>query len=242
MKLDILAFGVHPDDVELGCSGTLMAAMAEGKTVGIVDLTGGELGTRGNAEIRKTEAARAAAIMGIIIRENLGMADGFFQNDEANQRKLIEVIRKYQPGIVLANAFEDRHPDHARSAKMVADAVFLSGLRKIETYTDGQLQPIWKPAYVFHYIQDRFIPPSFVVDITAYMDKKIEAVLAYSTQFYNPDLDEPQTYISSAQFLETVKARALMLGKRVGVAYAEGYFTEKTLGVKSFDAIIQQAT
>ena len=242
MKLDILAFGVHPDDVELGCSGTLMAAMAEGKKVGIVDLTGGELGTRGNAEIRKAEAARAAAIMGITIRENLGMADGFFQNDETNQRKLIEVIRKYQPGIVLANAFEDRHPDHGRSAKMVADAVFLSGLRKIETFSDGQLQPIWKPAYVFHYIQDRFIPPSFVVDITAYMDKKIEAVLAYSTQFYNPGLDEPQTYISSAQFLETVKARALMLGKRVGVAYAEGYFTEKTLGIRSFDTIIQQAT
>ena len=242
MKLDILAFGVHPDDVELGCSGTLMAAMAEGKKVGIVDLTGGELGTRGNAAIRKAEAARAAAVMGITIRENLGMADGFFQNDETNQRKLIEVIRKYQPGIVLANAFEDRHPDHGRSAKMVADAVFLSGLRKIETFSDGQLQPIWKPAYVFHYIQDRFIPPSFVVDITAYMDKKIEAVLAYSTQFYNPGLDEPQTYISSAQFLETVKARALMLGKRVGVAYAEGYFTEKTLGIRSFDTIIQQAT
>jgi bacillithiol biosynthesis deacetylase BshB1 len=242
MKLDILAFGVHPDDVELGCSGTLMAAMAEGKKVGIVDLTGGELGTRGNAEIRKTEAARAAVVMGITIRENLGMADGFFQNDETNQRKLIQIIRKYQPGIVLANAFEDRHPDHGRSAKMMADAVFLSGLRKIETFEDGQLQPIWKPSYVFHYIQDRFIPPSFVVDITAYMDKKIEAVLAYSTQFYNPALDEPQTYISSAQFLETVKARALMLGKRVGVAYAEGYFTEKTLGFKSFDAIIQQAT
>jgi bacillithiol biosynthesis deacetylase BshB1 len=242
MKLDILAFGVHPDDVELGCSGTLMAAMAEGKKVGIVDLTGGELGTRGNAEIRKTEAARAAAVMGITNRENLGMADGFFQNDETNQRKLIQVIRKYQPGIVLANAFEDRHPDHGRSGKMVADAVFLSGLRKIETFEDGQLQPIWKPSYVFHYIQDRFIPPSFVVDITAYMDKKIEAVLAYSTQFYNPALDEPQTYISSAQFLETVKARAMMLGKRVGVAYAEGYFTEKTLGFKSFDAIIQQAT
>jgi bacillithiol biosynthesis deacetylase BshB1 len=242
MKLDILAFGVHPDDVELGCSGTLMAALAEGKKVGIIDLTRGELGTRGSAEIRAVEAKNAADIMGVPVRENLGMADGFFENDEANKRKVIEVIRKYQPGIVLANAFDDRHPDHGRSAKLVADAVFLAGLRKIETFSAGQLQPIWKASYVFHYIQDRFIQPSFVVDITPYMDKKIEAVLAYSTQFFNPNLDEPQTYISSEQFLETVKARALMLGKRVGVGYAEGYFTEKTIGITSFNAIIQQPT
>ncbi len=242
MKLDILAFGVHPDDVELGCSGTLMAAIAEGKKVGIVDLTIGELGTRGTPEIRLVEAGNAAAIMGVPIRDNLGMADGFFQNDEANQRKVIEVLRKYQPDIVLANAFEDRHPDHGRSAKLVADAVFLSGLRKIETFENGVLQDMWKPSNVFHYIQDRFIQPSFVVDITPYFDKKMEAVLAYATQFFNPDLNEPQTYISSSQFLETVKARALMLGKRVGVGYAEGYFTEKTIGIKTFDAIIQQVT
>jgi len=242
MKLDILAFGVHPDDVELGCSGTLMAAIAEGKRVGIVDLTKGELGTRGTPEIRLVEAANAAVIMGVPIRENLGMPDGFFQNDEANQRKVIEVIRKYQPDIVLANAFEDRHPDHGRSAKLVADAVFLSGLRKIDTFDKGELQDIWKPAYVFHYIQDRFVQPSFVLDITPYFAKKMEAVLAYSTQFFNPGLDEPQTYISSSQFLETVKARALMLGKRVGVGYAEGYFTEKTIGISGFDAIIQQVT
>ncbi len=242
MKLDILAFGVHPDDVELGCSGTLMAAMAEGKKVGIVDLTRGELGTRGTIETRKTEAAKAAEILGVAIRENIGMADGFFQNDETHQRKVIEMIRKYQPEIILANAFEDRHPDHGRSAKLVADAAFLSGLRKIETKSDGKIQEIWKPSYVFHYIQDRFIEPSFVVDITPYFEKKMESVLAYSTQFYNPDLNEPQTYISSNQFLETVKARALMLGKRIGVAYAEGYYTEKTIGVKSFDAFIQQRT
>lgn len=242
MKLDILAFGVHPDDVELGCSGTLMAAIEEGKKVGIIDLTRGELGTRGNADIRKIEAEKAAAIMGVSIRENLGMADGFFLNDETHQRKVIEVIRKYQPDIVLANAFDDRHPDHGRSAKLVADAVFLSGLRKIETLANAQIQPIWKPAYVFHYIQDRFIEPSFVFDITAHMDKKIEAVLAYSTQFFNPELDEPQTYISSPQFLETVKARALMLGKRIGVAYAEGFCSEKTIGIRSFDGFIQQIT
>ena len=242
MKLDILAFGVHPDDVELGCSGTLMAAMKEGKKVGIIDLTRGELGTRGNADIRKTEAEKASAIMGVSIRENLGMADGFFLNDERHQRKVMEVIRKYQPDIVLANAFNDRHPDHGRSAKLVADAVFLSGLRKIETLADGQIQPIWKPAYVFHYIQDRFTEPSFVFDISDHMDKKIEAVLAYSTQFFNAELDEPQTYISSPQFLETVKARALMLGKRIGVAYAEGFCSEKTIGISSFDGFIQQVT
>lgn len=242
MKLDILAFGVHPDDVELGCSGTLLAALAEGKKVGIIDLTRGELGTRGTIETRKEEAAKAAAILGVQIRENLGMADGFFQNDETNQRKVIAAIRKYRPEIILANAFEDRHPDHGRSAKLVADSAFLSGLRKIETMEEGQLQDIWKPSYVFHYIQDRFIQPSFVVDISAYMDQKMESVLAYSTQFFNPDLNEPQTYISSSQFLETVKARALMMGKRIGVAYAEGFYTEKTIGVKSFDAFIQNPT
>lgn len=243
MKLDILAFGVHPDDVELGCSGTLMAALAEGKKVGIVDLTRGELGTRGTPETRKAEAATAAAIMGISIRENLGIADGFFQNDETNQRKVIEAIRKYRPEIILANAPEDRHPDHGRSAKLVSDAAFLAGLRKIETRDEaGQLQEAWRPSYVFHYIQDRFIQPSFVVDITKYMDKKIESVLAYTTQFNSTGGDEPQTYISSPQFLETVKARAMMLGKRIGVGYAEGYITEKIIGINSFDAIIKHST
>jgi bacillithiol biosynthesis deacetylase BshB1 len=242
MKLDILAFGVHPDDVELGCSGTLMAALAEGKQVGIVDLTRGELGTRGNAETRKTEADNAAAVMGIKVRENLGLADGFFQQNEESLRKLITVIRKYQPDIILANALHDRHPDHGRSGKLAADAAFLSGLRKVETSLDGQPQEAWKPSYVFHYIQDRFMEPSFVVDITPHMDKKIEAVLAYTTQFFNPDLDEPQTYISSPQFLETVKARALELGKRIGVGFAEGFCTEKTIGVRSLDALIQNIT
>jgi bacillithiol biosynthesis deacetylase BshB1 len=244
MKLDILAFGVHPDDVELGCAGTLMAAMTEGRQVGIVDLTRGELGTRGNAETRRVEAANAAAIMGIKTRENLGLADGFFQHNEESLRKVVTVIRKYQPLIILANAIEDRHPDHGRSSKLVADAAFLAGLRKIETSSDGKPQEIWKPSYVFHYVQDRFIEPSFVVDITAHMDKKIEAVLAYTTQFFNPNpaVDEPQTYISSPQFLETVKARALMLGKRIGVGFAEGFYSDKTVGVKSLDAFIQNIT
>ena len=242
MKLDILAFGVHPDDVELGCAGTIMAAIDQGKKVGIVDLTRGELGTRGTPTTRTQEADAAAKIMGVDIRENLDMADGFFANDEAHQRKIIALIRKYQPDIILANAPEDRHPDHGRSAKLVSDAAFLSGLRKIETIHDGVAQNAWRPAYTFHYIQDRFIQPSFVIDITAYMERKIEAVLAYGTQFNSADTSEPQTYISSPQFLETVKARALMLGKRIGVGYAEGYITEKIIGFSNFDAIIKHTT
>jgi bacillithiol biosynthesis deacetylase BshB1 len=242
MKLDILAFGVHPDDVELGCAGTIMAAIDQGKKVGIVDLTRGELGTRGTPTTRTQEAAAAAKIMGVDVRENLDMADGFFTNDEAHQRKIIALIRKYQPDIILANAPEDRHPDHGRSAKLVSDAAFLSGLRKIETIHEGVTQSAWRPAYTFHYIQDRFIQPSFVIDITAYMERKMEAVLAYGTQFTSADTSEPQTYISSPQFLETVKARALMLGKRIGVGYAEGYITEKIIGFSNFDAIIKHTT
>lgn len=242
MKLDILAFGVHPDDVELGCAGTIMAAIDQGKKVGIVDLTRGELGTRGTPATRNQEAAAAAKIMGVDSRENLEMADGFFVNDEAHQRKIIALIRKYQPDIILANAPEDRHPDHGRSAKLVSDAAFLSGLRKIETTYDGVTQNAWRPAYTFHYMQDRFIQPSFVIDITPYMERKMEAVLAYSTQFASADTSEPQTYISSPQFLETVKARALMLGKRIGVGYAEGYITEKIIGFSNFDAIIKHTT
>jgi bacillithiol biosynthesis deacetylase BshB1 len=242
MKLDILAFGVHPDDVELGCAGTIMAAIDQGKKVGIVDLTRGELGTRGTPSTRTQEAAAAAKIMGVQVRENLDMADGFFVNDEAHQRKIIALIRKYQPDVILANAPEDRHPDHGRSAKLVSDAAFLSGLRKVETIYEGITQTAWRPAYTFHYIQDRFIQPSFVIDITSYMERKIEAVLAYGTQFTNADTTEPQTYISSPQFLETVKARALMLGKRIGVGYAEGYITEKIIGFSNFDAIIKHTT
>lgn len=242
VKLDVLAIGVHPDDVELGCSGTILVALSEGKKVGIVDLTRGELGTRGSAEIRKIEAANAAKVLGVHLRENIGLADGFFLNDEAHQRKVITMIRKYQPEIILCNAPEDRHPDHGRSSKLVSDAAFLSGLRKIETELNGVSQQAWRPKYVFHYLQDRFLQPDFVVDISEHMDKKIESVLSYTTQFFNPDLDEPQTYISSPEFLETVRARAMMLGKRIGVKYAEGYLSDKMIGVKSMDAFIQQNT
>lgn len=241
-KLDILAIGVHPDDVELGCSGTILASIAQGKKVGIVDLTQGELGTRGSAEIRKIEATAAAKILGVTIRENLNMADGFFENNELHQRKVIEVIRKYQPEIIICNAPEDRHPDHGRSSKLVSDAAFLSGLRKIVTKVDGLEQASWRPGYVFHYLQDRFLQPDFVFDISPYHHTKIESILCYTTQFFNPGLNEPQTYISSPEFMESVKARAMMLGKRIGVKYAEGYITEKMIGIDNFDSFIQYKT
>lgn len=242
MKVNILAFGVHPDDVELGCSGTLIAAVAQGKKVAVIDLTRGELGTRGTAETRDVEAANAAKIMGVHARENLQMADGFFQNDENNIKKVVTVIRKYQPEIVLCNAPEDRHPDHGRSAKLVADAAFLSGLRKIETTLSNEAQKEWRPHYVFHYIQDRYLKPDFLFDISDEYAQKIKAVLCYTTQFNSTDTSEPQTYISTPDFLDVIKARALMFGKRIGVKYAEGYLTTKMIGVKSFDAFIQNVT
>lgn len=241
-KTDILAFGVHPDDVELGCSGTILASVAEGKKVGIIDLTKGELGTRGSAEIRKEEAANAAKVLQVTVRENLEMADGFFQNDENHKRKVIEVIRKYRPEIVLCNSIEDRHPDHGRSAELVEDAAFLSGLRKIDTFFRGEKQQEWRPKYIFHYLQDRFLQPDFVFDISDFMEGKLKSVLCYKTQFYNPDLDEPETYISSPDFLEAVKARAMMLGKRIGVKYAEGYISKKMIGINSLDSLIQYTT
>ncbi|MEO6541983.1 MAG: bacillithiol biosynthesis deacetylase BshB1, partial [Ferruginibacter sp.] len=183
MKLDILAFGVHPDDVELSCAGVLLVEKKNGRKTGIIDLTGGELGTRGTAETRKTEAADAARILGVEVRENLGMADGFFQNDEVHQRKIITALRAYQPEIILCNAPEDRHPDHGRASKLVADAAFLSGLKKIKTTADGIEQGAWRPKYVFRYIQDRMLQPDFVIDITDVFEKKIEAIKAYKTQF-----------------------------------------------------------
>src|SRR5215210_991394 len=241
-KLDILAFGVHPDDVELGCSGTILASVAEGKKVGIIDLTRGELGTRGSAEIRREEATNAAKVLQVTARENLEMADGFFQNDESHQLRVIEAIRKYRPDIILCNSTEDRHPDHGRSAQLVEDAAFLSGLRKIETSYQGGEQQEWRPKYVFHYLQDRFLHPDFVFDISDFIEDKLRSVLCYKTQFYNPDLDEPQTYISSPEFFESVKARAMMLGKRIGVKYAEGYISKKMIGINSFDSLIQYST
>jgi bacillithiol biosynthesis deacetylase BshB1 len=241
MKLDILAIAVHPDDAELGCAGTLMMEKLKGKKVGVVDLTRGELGTRGSAEIRAIESAKAAAIMQLDVRENLGMADGFFSNDEMHQKRLIRAIRKYQPEIVLANALSDRHPDHGRAGHLIRDACFLSGLRKIETLDENQvLQSYWRPKQVFHYIQDRFYDPSFVYDVTPVFERKLESIRAYSSQFYSSDYTstEPQTYISGPEFLTSVIGRHQMLGKMAGVAYAEGFITEKMIGVNNFDSFI----
>lgn len=242
MKLDILAFGVHPDDVELSCSGVLLVEKNNGKKTGIVDLTEGELGTRGSAEIRYREAADAAKILKVDVRENLQIADGFFKNDEAHQRKVIGVIRKYKPEIVICNAPEDRHPDHGRSAKLVSDASFLSGLIKIETADNGLIQQAWRPKYVLHYVQDRYLKPDFVVDISTVFETKLEAMKAYKTQFYNPALDEPETYISTPDFLESVINRHKMFGKLIGVKYAEGFISDKTIGIRNFDALIKENT
>jgi N-acetylglucosamine malate deacetylase 1 len=245
MKLDILAIAVHPDDVELGCSGTLMMEKLNGRKIGVVDLTRGELGTRGTPELRVEESAKAAAIMQLDARENLGMADGFFSNDETHQRLLIRAIRKFQPEIVLANSLADRHPDHGRAGNLIADACFLSGLRKIETVdNDGTEQFHWRPKYVFHYIQDRYYNPSFVYDITPVFERKVECIKAYSSQFHSAEYnqDEPQTYISTPEFLNSIIGRQQMFGKMIGVPYAEGFITEKMIGVKSFDAFVQLDT
>jgi N-acetylglucosamine malate deacetylase 1 len=245
MKLDLLAFGVHPDDIELSCSGTLLVEKKNGRKVGIIDLTQGELGTRGNAQTRKEEAANSANILGVDIRENLEMTDGFFRNDEENQRKIIKVLRKYRPEIILCNALEDRHPDHGRSAGLVNDAAFLSGLQKIKTTGEKKEdQEAWRPKYIFHYIQDRYFEPDFVIDVSDFFDKKIGAIEAFSTQFYNGKLNdkEPQTYISSPEFIESVINRSKMFGKMIGVKYAEGFISKKMIGVKSFDAFIQKDT
>ena len=231
MKLDILAFGAHPDDVELGCSGTIAKEISLGKKVGIVDLTRGELGTRGSVEIRNSESAKASAILGVIARENLDMRDGFFLNDEAHQLKIIEMIRKYKPEVVLCNAIQDRHIDHGKGSKLVSDACFLSGLIQIKTELNGVQQEAWRPKIVYHYIQWQNIEPDFVVDISDFMDKKMASVLAYASQFYNPNSNEPVSPITSKNFLDSVKYRAQDLGRLVNVTYAEGFTTERYLAV-----------
>lgn len=238
MKVDILAIGAHPDDVELGCGGTLAKLISEGKKVAIVDLTQGELGTRGTNVTRAQEAASASEILGISARENLKMKDGFILNSEEYQIQIVKMIRKYQPEIVLANAVDDRHPDHAKAAKLVSDACFLSGLVKIETELDGEHQKQWRPKQVFHYIQWKHITPDFVIDISDFMEKKIEACLAYKTQFYDPNSNEPMTPIATKDFLESLTYRAQDLGRLSGVEFAEGFTTEKLLAFKNFDGII----
>jgi len=237
-KLHILAIAIHPDDIELGCAGTLIKHARMGQAVGILDLSQGELGTRGSAAIRLQEAAAAATIMGVQVRENAGMRDGFFRNDEAHQLQLITYLRRWQPDIVIANALEDRHPDHGRAGKLIADACFLAGLRKIETTFEGKPQQAWRPKRVFHMIQDRQLLPSFIVDISDAFDTKLQAISAYKSQFHDPASAEPQTYISSQNFLEQIKYRDALLGKRIGSSYAEGFVSENIPGVADLDKLI----
>jgi N-acetylglucosamine malate deacetylase 1 len=241
MKLDILAIGVHPDDVELGCSGTILNEVKLGKKVGILDLTQGELGTRGTVDTRYAEAANAAKLMGVDVRENLKMRDGFFENNEQNKLALIASIRKYKPEVVLANVLDDRHPDHGRAGHMIADCCFLAGLVKIETKgADGKPQERWRPKMVLHYMQDWYHEPDLLVDISDVFDQRMKAVEAYTTQFHTPSSNDEglQTYISTPDFLESIIARARMLGKRIGVKYAEGFITEKKIGIRNLDALV----
>ncbi len=238
MKLDILAFGAHPDDVELGCGATIAKEVALGKKVGIVDLTRGELGTRGSAPLREVEATKAAKILGVAVRENLGFADGFFSNDKAHQLEIIRLLRKYQPEIVLCNAIDDRHIDHPKGSKVVSDACFLSGLVKIETFLDNVSQEKWRPKQVYHYIQWKNIEPDFVVDVTEFMSKKEAAVMAYSSQFFDPKSKEPETPITSKNFTESIAYRAKDLGRLIGVEYAEGFTSERYVAVEDLSKLI----
>jgi bacillithiol biosynthesis deacetylase BshB1 len=238
MKLDILAFGAHPDDVELGAGATIAKEIANGKKVGVVDLTRGELGTRGSAEIRDSEAAAAAEILGLSARENLAFSDGFFVNDQVHQTEVIKMLRKYRPEIVLCNAIDDRHIDHPKGSKLVSHSCFLSGLVKFETHLDGKLQEAWRPKKVYHYIQWKNLEPDFVVDVTGFIDKKVEAILAYSSQFFDPKSDEPETPISNKNFIDSVTYRARDLGRYINTEHAEGFNVERYAAVDRLDDLI----
>ena len=238
VQVDILAFGAHPDDVELGCAGTLAKEISLGRKVGIIDLTEGELGTRGSVEIRYREAAKASEILGISVRENLKMRDGFFKNDEEHQMQVIKMIRKYRPKIVLCNAIDDRHIDHGKGAKLVSDACFLSGLKRIETVLDGEKQEAWRPQVVYHYIQWKDLKPDFVVDITGFMDKKVEAIMAYDSQFYNPNTNDSVTPIATKNFLDSIKYRSQDMGRLIGTDFAEGFTAERYVAVNSLEDLM----
>lgn len=239
MKLDILVLAAHPDDAELGCAGTIVKHLAIDKKVGIVDLTRGELGTRGTVELRAAEAEESSKIMGLTVRENLGLPDGFFQNDQEHQLAVIRAVRKYRPDIVLTNAVNDRHSDHGKGASLAYDSCFLSGLAKIETKDDsGVKQEAWRPKGVYHFIQSQYIQPDFVVDISAQWETKVKAIKAFKSQFFDPSSKEPQTYISSPEFLRMVEARAIELGHGIGAQYGEGFTVRRVPGVNNlFDLI-----
>lgn len=238
MKLDILVFGAHPDDVELSCGATIAKEISLGKKIGIVDLTRGELGTRGSAELRDKEAADAAKILGVQVRENLSFRDGFFLNDEKHQLEVIKMIRKYKPEIVICNAVDDRHIDHGKGSKLVCDACFLSGLIKIETDLDGTVQEAWRPKLVYHYIQWKNLVPDFVVDVTGFMDVKVQSLMAYSSQFYDPDSTEPVTPIATKNFKDSILYRAADLGRLINTEYGEGFTVERYVAVNSLGDLV----
>jgi bacillithiol biosynthesis deacetylase BshB1 len=239
MKLDLVVLAAHPDDAEMSCGGTIASAIAQGKKVGIIDFTRGELGTRGTPEIRAAESAAASKILQISARENLGFRDGFFKNDEDHQMKLIAALRRYQPDVVLANAIEDRHPDHGKGAALAVDSCFYSGLRMIQTFNfDGKPQNAWRPKAVYHYIQDRFIKPDLVVDISSFWDKKEASIRAYKSQFHDPNSTEPESYLTSPEFLDFLKARSQEMGHMIGSSYGEGYTKTKPIGIKDLFGLI----
>ncbi len=237
MQLDILVFSAHPDDVELSCGGTVIKHIAAGKKVGVVDLTRGEKGTRGTPETRQQEADTASRLMGLSIRENLGFDDCFFAVDKAHIVEVVRMIRKYRPKVVIANAIDDRHPDHGRAARLVVEAIFYSGLVKIETLENGVVQEAWRPQSLYHYIQDRFMKPDFVVDISDFMERKIEVIKAFSSQFHDPNSTEPSTYISSERFMPGIIARAAEFGNPIAVKYAEGFLAARIPGVDDITAL-----
>lgn len=239
MKLDILAFAAHPDDTELSCAGTLAMHVSKGDKVGVVDFTRGEMGTRGTPQIRDKEAAASAKLLGLSVRDNLGFEDAFFVNDKAHQIEVVRAIRKYRPTIILANAIRDRHPDHGKASQLVVEACFLSGLAKLETKgSDGNMQEPWRPKAVYHYIQSVFIQPDFVVDVSEHWEKKMEAIRAFKSQFFDPNSKEPETYISSPQFMEMLESRGKELGHSIGVKYGEGFTIDRNMGVKNLKDLL----
>jgi len=238
MKLDILAFAAHPDDVELSCAATLHKAVKSGKKAGVVDFTRGELGTRGTPETRMEEAKAAAQILGLSVRENLGFRDGFFKVDEEHQKEVIRMIRRYQPEIVLANAMDDRHSDHGRASFLTKESCFLSGLAKVETFDHGEMQEPWRPKVVYHYIQSIPLEPDFIVDVSEEWEVKMNAVKAFKTQFFDPDSAEPQTYISNPRFMEMINSRGIHYGHEIGVQFGEGFTVERKLGVDDITRLL----
>lgn len=238
MNIDILAFGAHPDDVEISCGGTLLRYANEGKRIVIVDLTQGELGTRGSADLRMEECRAASQILGLVDRVNLGMADGFFEENEAHLHQIIREIRHFRPKLIFANSIKDRHPDHGRAAALVARAAYLSGLPKIITERNGISQEAYRAPMLLHYIQDMYIEPDLVLDVSAYAEEKIKVVQCFSSQFYDPDSTEPETPISNAHFFEFMKGRMLQFGRPIGAKYAEGFTVNRTLGINDLFNLI----